>query len=40
MSRYINVTCPTCGHQWHEDLDKAQTKRVIYRRRKKTRVET
>ena len=40
MSRYIPVTCPTCQHQWHEDLDQAQAKRVIFKGEKKTRVET
>jgi hypothetical protein len=39
MSEYIPVTCPVCGHQWHEDLDKAQAQRVIFRGEKKTRVE-
>jgi len=40
MSQYISVTCQSCGHRWHEDLDKAQRRRVIFKGEKKTRVET
>ena len=35
MSRYVTVTCPACGHEWQEDLDKAT--RTIVRGEKKTR---
>ena len=31
MSELISVTCPTCGHEWHEDLDKADAQRVVYK---------
>lgn len=40
MSNYVTVTCPTCGHEWVEDLTQAAKERVIYRGEKKqTRVE-
>jgi hypothetical protein len=31
MARMIKVECHTCHHVWHEDLDKHQNSRVIYR---------
>jgi hypothetical protein len=41
MSRLIKVVCPSCGHEWYEDLEKLQTEQIIYRaRRPKTKVET
>ncbi|MCB9077122.1 MAG: hypothetical protein H6631_05995 [Anaerolineaceae bacterium] len=40
MNNTITVRCPTCGHEWWQDLSQAQTQRVIYRGdQKQTRVE-
>jgi predicted RNA-binding Zn-ribbon protein involved in translation (DUF1610 family) len=41
MARYIKVVCPSCGHEWHEDLDQHQTQQIIYKGpQPKTKVET
>ena len=31
MPTLIEVTCPTCGYRWQEDLDRHQTWNVVYR---------
>ena len=31
MANLIKITCPSCGHDWYEDLDKHQVYQVIYK---------
>jgi DNA-directed RNA polymerase subunit M/transcription elongation factor TFIIS len=40
MNKKIPVNCLKCGHRWKEDLKKAQAQRVIFKGKKKTRVES
>jgi predicted RNA-binding Zn-ribbon protein involved in translation (DUF1610 family) len=41
MARPIKIVCPTCGHEWTEDLDDHQAERTIFRGpRPQTRTET
>jgi hypothetical protein len=41
MSRLIKVVCPSCGHEWHVDLEAHQTLQTVYRgQRPDTKVET
>ncbi len=40
MARWIELTCPTCGHKWRVDLDKYQAEQVIYKGEKRVREES
>lgn len=31
MARMVKVECPTCHYIWHEDLDKHQDSRTIFK---------
>lgn len=41
MARPIKIVCPTCGHEWQEDLDQHQPQQTLFKgQQPQTRTET